>query len=219
MPISLVTVKNDAENRFHDIDTMFSILNTTTKVDKITILKSSLILMHYNAIEGIFSNLLKEYFDLIAQNKLQIHDLPGKLQGTIFSYHLKKIGQNTKKLQKFYLCDKKELCCLSYLEINNYLNLFSGNLDSKLIKAISKELGVDLPNKFDEPLLQKIKNYRNQLAHGESKFSNACQELTTNEIEKINKTVKAYMTDLITCYEEFLTRLMSKCKQNTTTKE
>lgn len=208
MEINLISVKNDANNRFQDIDCMFTILKNNPKTNEQIILKSSVMIMLYNAIEGIFSNLLTEFFDIMKQKKIQIDILPQKLQNTIFTYHLKKIGQNHKELQRFSQYDSQKLCCLSYLEINNYLNLFSGNLDGKSIKATSDKLGVDLPNKLQEPALFEIKIYRQKLAHGEKRFSNTCQDITSQELNDIYQKVKTYLTELILIYESSLNRIL-----------
>lgn len=206
MEISLLSVRNDAKKRFEDIQTMFIILENNEKVDCQLVLKSSLILMMYNALEGVFSNILTELFDIIHQKSLCIDNLPEKLQTTIYTYYLKKIGQNTRKLKKYIGYDSIQLCEISYLEINKYLKLFSGNLDSHSIRKISCELGIDLPKELDEPVLLKIKNYRNKLAHGETKFSDVCQDITYDEMKDICKKIKKYLENVIDTYENFIKR-------------
>ena len=62
MPIKLLSVKNDLKKRFEDIQAMMDILEKNKKVDFQLVLKSSLILMLYNAVEGTMSNLLIELF-------------------------------------------------------------------------------------------------------------------------------------------------------------
>lgn len=69
MPIKLLGVRNDLKRRFEDIDTMIYILNSNEKVDNQLILKSSLMLMLYNAVEGTMSNLLTDFFDIIHKKK------------------------------------------------------------------------------------------------------------------------------------------------------
>lgn len=207
MDVSLLSIRNDAKKRFEDIRIMFTILDKNEKVDCQLILKSSLILMIYNAVEGVFSNLLTELFDVIQQKKLQINILPDRLQKTIYTYYLKKIGQDPQKFKKYYGYNSIKLCALSYLEINKYLKLFSGNLDAQSIRNISFKLGIDLPKKLDEPVLLKIKNYRNKLAHGETKFSDTCQDITFDEMKKISQRIERYLEEIIDIYEDFLGRL------------
>lgn len=209
MQINLFSIKNGTKERFEDIRIMLDILEEKEKVNRQLILKSSLVLMIYNAVEGTISNLLVELFDIICQNKLQIGKLPKNLQMTIFTYYAKKIGQDPQKLKNLYYCDSAQLCSLSYLEINKYLNLFSGNLDSRSIRKISSKVGINLPNGIDEPLLLNVKNFRNKLAHGETTFRNTCQDITLGEIEKISKCVEQYLEKVISSYEYFLNTLIA----------
>lgn len=90
MPIKLLSVKNDLKKRFEDIQAMMDILEKNKKVDFQLVLKSSLILMLYNAVEGTMSNLLIELFDNINSRNISINNLPKNLQETIYKFYLKK---------------------------------------------------------------------------------------------------------------------------------
>lgn len=92
MPIKLLSVKNDLKKRFEDIQAMMDILEKNKKVDFQLVLKSSLILMLYNAVEGTMSNLLTELFDNINSRNISINNLPKSLQETIYKFYLKKSG-------------------------------------------------------------------------------------------------------------------------------
>ena len=184
MPIKLLSVKNDLKKRFEDIQAMMDILEKNKKVDFQLVLKSSLILMLYNAVEGTMSNLLTELFDNINSRNISINNLPKSLQETIYKFYLKKIGDSVEKLKNFNNYNDIEICDISYLEINKYLKLFSGNLDSRSIKKLSLKLGIILSDKMNEPTLLQVKNIRNQLAHGETRFGNICQDITLEESKK-----------------------------------
>lgn len=207
MEIELLRVRNDKNSRFEDIQIMLSLLHESKKIDYQLLIKSSLILMLYNSIEGTISNLLTELFDAIHQKNLSMDLLPNKLQNTINKYYLKKIGDSPKKLKEYYECDTVTLCSLSYLEINKYLRLFSGNLDSHSIRNISSDLGIQLRKGIDEPVLLKIKNCRNKLAHGETKFRNTCQDITENDIQSMVQKVGLYLEEVINEYQNFLNRI------------
>ena len=163
--------------------------------------------MLYNALEGTMSNLLTELFDNITSKKISIENLPENLQETIYKFHLKKIGDQVEKLRTFNNYNGIEICNVSYLEINKYLKLFSGNLDSRSIKKLSLKLGVALSDKVDEPALLKVKNIRNKLAHGETKFSNTCQDITLDESKDLCNKVKKYLGNVIDQYEVFLNKI------------
>lgn len=207
MAIKLLSVRNDIEKRFEDIQVMIDIIEKNKRVDFQLVLKSSLILMLYNALEGTMSNLLTELFDNITSKKISIENLPENLQETIYKFHLKKIGDQVEKLRTFNNYNGIEICNVSYLEINKYLKLFSGNLDSRSIKKLSLKLGVALSDKVDEPALLKVKNIRNKLAHGETKFSNTCQDITLDESKDLCNKVKKYLGNVIDQYEVFLNKI------------
>lgn len=207
MKTNLLSVRNDINNRFRDIQTMLDILDKNQTVDCQVVLKSSLMLMFYNVVEGTISNLLTELFDTIVKRNLTMEYLPNKLQNTLYTYHLKKIGNDFNKLKEFNKYDSLKLCNITYLEISRYLKLFSGNLDARTIRDISKKVGIDLPDIIDEPCLLIIKSARNKLAHGEAKFSNACQDITLNEMKKMCRKLEEYLYRVICEYESFLDRL------------
>ena len=207
MAIKLLSVRNDIEKRFEDIQVMIDIIEKNKRVDFQLVLKSSLILMLYNALEGTMSNLLTELFDNITSKKISIENLPENLQETIYKFHLKKIGDKVTMLRDFSTYDNIDICNVSYLEINKYLKLFSGNLDSRSIKDVSSMLGIVLSDKIDEPALLRVKNIRNKLAHGETKFSNTCQDITLEELEKLCDKVKKYLKTVIDQYETFLNNI------------
>ena len=209
MAIKLLSVRNDIEKRFEDIQVMIDIIEKNKRVDFQLVLKSSLILMLYNALEGTMSNLLTELFDNITSKKISIENLPENLQETIYKFHLKKIGDQVEKLRTFNNYNGIEICNVSYLEINKYLKLFSGNLDSRSIKKLSLKLGVALSDKVDEPALLKVKNIRNKLAHGETKFSNTCQDITLDESKDLCNKVKKYLGNVIDQYEVFLNKIQT----------
>lgn len=207
MKTNLLSVRNDTKNRFEDIQIMIDTLDKNSSVCCQLVLKSSLMLMIYNVVEGTISNLLTELFDTIVKTNLTMEVLPDKLQNTIYTYHLKKIGEDSKKLKEFSEYNSMKMCNISYLEISKYLKLFSGNLDARKIKNISKKVGIDLPDTIDEPCLLNVKSARNKLAHGEAKFSNACQDITLDEMKNMCKKVEEYLNKVICEYEHFLGRL------------
>lgn len=196
MPNNLLSVKNDMKRRYEDIEMMENILEENPKVDNQLILKSSLMLMVYNMVEGTMSNLLMEYFDYIHSQNIHISSLPTDFQHTIQSYLNKKNSSNCVNGDCIFE--------LSYSEITKYLKLFSGNLDSRSIREVCKKVGVVLSENIKEPVLLIVKNNRNKLAHGETRFNNTCQDITLREIKKICNKTREYLEKVIEEYEKCL---------------
>lgn len=202
MQISLLSVRNDMERRYEDIKMMENVLESNQKVDTQLILKSSLMLMIYNMVEGTMSNLLMEYFDYIHAENISISSLPNGFQHTIQSY-LDKRNRGSTNVEN----SSDTIFELSYSEMTKYLKLFSGNLDSRSIRELCEKVGVDLPENIKEPVLLIVKNNRNKLAHGETRFNNTCQDITLDEIKKICNKTQEYLQKIINEYERCLNNI------------
>lgn len=202
MQSNLLFVRNDMKRRYEDIKMMESILERNQKVDAQLILKSSLMLMIYNMVEGTMSNLLMEYFDYIHAKNISINSLSNELQHTIQLYLERKKSKSNDKENSSGIAFE-----LSYSEITKYLKLFSGNLDSRSIRKVCKRVGVDLADNIKEPVLLVVKNNRNKLAHGETRFNNTCQDITLDEIEEICNKTQEYLHKVIDEYERCLNSL------------
>lgn len=212
----LIAARNDLESRFNDMDLMIRILelDENKKIENQLLLKSSLLLMVYNAIEGTMSNLLTELFDSVCEKKLPVDKLPEAFQNLIYKYHLKRIGSKENELKKLYESEKEKICEISYLELSRYLKLFSGNLDAREIRKISENIGIQIVNKESDKFLLIVKNKRNSLAHGEKTFVNASQDITLDEIKKNINSVKNHMEYIIEEYEKFIDKILkSNIKQ------
>lgn len=198
MQNKLQAVKNDLDNRARDIKQMMIVgYESNSKVISQVILKSSLLLMIYNAVEGTMGNLLMEYFDIVRQKNEPIDSFPKQFRNTIYKYYLKKICEKSTELERFHNYDKRELTQVSYSDITKYLKLYSGNLDSRLINDIMNKIGVILPADLKEPVLLQVKNYRNKLAHGEITFGNASQAITIKELNEVWEKTFHYLERII----------------------
>lgn len=98
------------------------------------ILKSAMILMLYNAIEGTMKNILETFFDTIKRNNVNIDRLNGELQERLYKHHLCLINNNPSKLKKFKNISADDVGKFTYDELNKYNKFFSGNLDARAIK-------------------------------------------------------------------------------------
>lgn len=200
------SVKKYTKERLDDIKIMMNIIDDNYgNIDYQLVLKSSVILMIYNSIEGTMSTLMEALFDSLNRNKLSLKNLPEKLKKIILEYHLKTIGKKADKLEGFAKNYNEKNCAISYLEINKYFKLFSGNLDSRSIKEISKKFGISFT--LEEPFLLKVKNIRNSLSHGEKSFLVACQDYTVNELKEGLEKTRTYLDKLIETYGQFIQRL------------
>lgn len=145
--------------RNNDINIMLSHMDSCKKAVDSTIFKSSIMLMLYNEIEGTFSNILSELFDYIIDENIDFDILHSKIKNVYLEYYNRKIANNLAEL--LYFRNNPDLKSVGYLELNKYLKLYSGNLDDRQIREISKRLGVPISNEIIGDNLVKIKNCRN----------------------------------------------------------
>jgi len=81
----------------------------------------------------------------------------------------------------------------SYENFKKQIQLYSGNLDAKEIRDVSKKFDVNYVGASNDKLLLYIKNIRNKLAHGEVKYSEACRDKTDKEIKDCVDAAYSYM--------------------------
>ena len=192
------------DQRNADIAVMVTHMDNCAKIVDTTIFKSSIMLMLYNEIEGTFSNILEGLFDYIIDQNIDFNLLHNKIQSIYLEYHCKKIGGNISKLKSFH--NNQDLKNIDYLELNKYLKLYSGNLDARQIKDISKRIGITLDDAVSGEKLLVVKNCRNKLAHGEVSFQEACRDFSEDDIKKIIVEVYAFLNMLISSYNNFISR-------------
>lgn len=187
-----------------DIEIMLSYMDNCEKIVDSTIYKSSIMLMLYNEIEGTFSNVLSELFGYIIDENIDFDRLHNKIKNIYLEYYNKKTNNNLAELLSFH--NNSDLKNVDYLELNKYLRLYSGNLDARQIREISKRLGVPISNEIIGDSLVKIKNCRNRLAHGEMSFQEACRNYSEREIHSLSNETISFLEMILKDYNNFVCR-------------
>jgi hypothetical protein len=194
------------EDRFKEINILRNLCKNSQKIEETTILKSSIVLLLYNTIEGSFSSILESLFNFISDNKMEITKLNKGLQKIYYKYYIVCIGNNPSEFSKIRM--KPDLTDVSFKNITEKLKLFSGNLDAQKIREISLSIGIGIPKKIKKvqigDKLLFIKNLRNKLAHGECSFSDACRDITLEEIDDICVDAKKFIDKVIERFSDFV---------------
>ncbi|MDF9407039.1 MAE_28990/MAE_18760 family HEPN-like nuclease [Pelotomaculum isophthalicicum JI] len=73
----------------------------------------------------------------------------------------------------------------------------SGNLDAKKIKAICDKHRIRYTLQNKGVSLEKVKNFRNDLAHGDVSFSECARDLTIDDLETIKDEVLIFLDDIL----------------------
>lgn len=188
---SLIEKESEVSNVINLLET--TALNNQTSV----ILKSSIMLMLYNAIEATMTELLETVHEQIAYEKFS--DLSKNLQDIMLEYFWtakpnKHVYDTFLDLESFPFFD----------DYTKKINLFSGNLDARKINEILQKYGIDCIKSDKKDKLLEIKSKRNQLAHGELSFKIACRDLTIEDVKRLKDAVYECLKEMCNNTEEYL---------------
>lgn len=195
--MDIYTFLNERER---DINAMV-LLCKSCKVGEAVLIKSSIVLLAYNTLEGCYTKLNKEIFSFIAENHIPVNKLNVELQNIYYRYY-RKIIKDTESLRRFY--ENKDIASVTYDEICDKVTLFSGNLDARFIREFSKkQIGISRISTVSGQKIVYIKNLRNKLAHGEITFQDAVKDKTLKEIEEMCEDCINFLKVVIKSYEDF----------------
>lgn len=213
--------------KFESIDIVINILkrgneencqeSLISNIDGQLVLKSALILMYYNAIEGTMNNLINAFFDTIVVRNMKVSSLPKKLQKIYCISHLKKSNQEVSEdnIQDMIINHINDVRICDYKELYPNITFYSGNLDSQGIINVIKKLGFNLEgSQFHVSSLKIIKDKRNALAHGDVEFHEACRIITVEDMEKMRSDLNTYLYNLIDKFEIEINNLIQSTQKN-----
>lgn len=209
-------IKEDFEDKIQEIEIFFELLENIDseeiclKDDSILadlnkILKASFFLMLYNLIESIMRESVVAIYDRIDSDGILFNQLGEQLRKKILGDCKKShIGLDTlhnetsndiaRELLKASLSEKK---------------LFSGNIDNDLIKNTAQQYGFSYrtdPNRTKRgEKLRTIKDYRNDLAHGNTTFSKVGRTYSLSQLKEFKEETIAYMEKIIDNIDYYLT--------------
>ena len=164
-------------------------------------LRASGFLLLYNLVEATMRNGIDAIFD--------------ELQGEGVSYdqirpELKKIVlKNLKKRNPYKLVSSIESISLDIITVGfDKQDLFSGNVDGKLIRNIAKNYGfspnTDYGKTGNGKDLRRIKENRNDLAHGFKSFAEVGKAKGADELIEIKNKVVQYLREILENIEQYL---------------
>ncbi|WP_296508424.1 MAE_28990/MAE_18760 family HEPN-like nuclease [Rhodoferax sp.] len=157
-------------------------------------LKANLLLLLYSAMEATLIQLLDEMHDVIGANCSSADDLNAQLLRLV----LRTVKKDAKakvlssaaplhtSLFRYWMDDWKSRTSGKDKRVDG----ISGSVDSLVIYEQLKKFGVVSPTPDDRPpahltdqALQKVKNNRNELAHGEKSFTDLGRDLAVPALE------------------------------------
>jgi len=179
--------------------------------DLIHILKANAYLIIYNLIESTVCNAIE---DIHTKIKTETALCADKLNIELAKRAFKKVNEQT--ISQANLSNKT----VGAFIVEEWLNdhdkvilsnknpLFSGNVDAKKLREIAALYGFSSETNRtvtrNGQALAKIKQTRNNLAHGSDSFKNRGQETSVDELRTIKNEVIAYLDQMLTNIENYI---------------
>lgn len=164
-------------------------------------LKASGFLLLYNLVESTMRNAIEAIFDELKSQNVSFDEVRPELKKIVL--------KNFKKLNSDKILLNITVISLDIISACfNKEDLFSGNIDGKLIKAIANEYGFSYTT---DPIktgngsdLLTIKSNRNDLAHGIKSFAEIGRDKSADELLKIKNKVIRYLRQILLNIEKYL---------------
>lgn len=214
-------IKNDLEIRKHEAENYVQSIKSIeqgnfvtedTSINRtqlLTSMKSSVLIMLYNAIESTITRCLSKVYEVIKQSTIKYNELIPDIQKIVLVYYENAIlncsdtnGKASLKFEEIELINGNNDFMFSFDDISKNYSMYSGNLDSKQIKKIFEKHGVTFEKKCSEA--QTIKDYRNQLAHGEKSFEEVGRDVSSQQLDVYCEKIFDYLDSVIDKFIDYV---------------
>lgn len=174
-----------------------------------TIVKANALLMLYNLVESTFVNSIEYLYNALRDDGITYSKTSSEIQQIwlnhkFYNAYDKKAHFDTYKNTAVKIVNS--IISNAPLELNRRAANVSGNLDADKIRNVCKDHGIP----FETPkechggqILTKLREQRNQLAHGTISFAECGRELTTTDLYNIKKEVEIFLQGFIRAIEEY----------------
>ena len=169
-------------------------------------LRASAYLMLYNLVEATMTNAIDAIHQHIAGEQVGFDELKEDVRKIAIKGLRKAVSSDTpSELLDAAIPISSALIWLGF----DKKDLFSGNLDGRLIKDKAKEYGFQLADhdkaaSRDGVRLLNVKTKRNELAHGGISFEDCGQDNSVDEIVAIFDEIKIYIKAVLDGISEYL---------------
>lgn len=159
-------------------------------------LKANSFLLLYNLVESTVKNAIEAIFDDLQANRIAFDACRKELR-RIMLLNLKK--RDIDKLLPLVANLANDLARVTFSKDE----LFSGNVDARLIRKTALKYGFLEPSKRSGNLLT-VKDNRNDLSHGNKTFGEVGREYDFTRLDSIRKEVTEYLEELIVNIEQYI---------------
>ncbi|MEG4283746.1 MAE_28990/MAE_18760 family HEPN-like nuclease [Microcoleus sp. A006_D1] len=164
-------------------------------------LKANGFLLLYNLVESTMRNAIEAIFDELTNQTISFDQLKPKIK-IIVLQNLKNCSPNKINLQINQISTDIITATFDREE------LFSGNVDARLIKEIAEKYGFSYKTEFTRTKngqnLVVVKSNRNDLAHGVKSFEEVGRDNTIEELLEIKNEVIEYLRQILEHIKTYL---------------
>lgn len=213
----MITIHEVYDDRKAEIEFYFSVMlevndeskNTINTIDNqrfFRIMKSNFLLMLYNLVEATFTTGMMELYEQVATEGCSYSSVIDELQEIWRNSKVKEIYKASSGLTTYTNRVKAivdDITQNTPMILGKWMLGVNGNLNARLIKKICDNHRIRYQVTDDKYALEKVKQKRNSLAHGDESFSRCSRDITLNDLEIIKDSVLLFMEEIIQGIEKY----------------
>lgn len=216
-------LRNIFSDRKKEIDLYFELIDFLGNVEMISgdsdyilcnkdierIIKAHSLLMLYNLVESTLVSGIEEVYSVLKQDEIKYNDVRQEIREIWFNYKFSNTYDKKSNFDTYKKTAKKIISSIMReepIDLNRRATGISGNLDANSIRDVCKKHGIQF-NSSEECnggyKLTKVKEQRNQLAHGTLSFVECGRDFTINDLHEIKKEVENFLEEFIVALESY----------------
>ena len=183
-----------------------------TSVTKINtpVLRATVILSLYNIVEATITQTLTRLHEEINSSKVNYNNLNKDLKDLALVYfykHKAKKANIHDSLEVLHhtvdLLRGKGFFSVDYKSMSESYQLYSGNLDARIIRKVMGKYGITISEACGSKL-QKIKDGRNTLAHGNKSFEEFGRDILLPSLRIYYADVESFLAEVVKESDSFI---------------
>lgn len=194
----MISIKSELVDKKEESGQMLAMIEDAASsrggVVRSAILKSAYVIMLYNAIEATMSLVFERIHEEIS--RVNYVDLSPELKLIWVDFFF---ANQSSKTFKAHLdgAINKNLTLPFLREFTEKIKLFSGNLDARKLDQLLKKYGIGSLSTADRGKLLIIKTKRNKIAHGELSFKEGCRNMTSAELQGLQRATFSALDSIV----------------------
>ncbi|MEE4156633.1 MAE_28990/MAE_18760 family HEPN-like nuclease [Pseudomonas viridiflava] len=206
----MYSIKQDMNLRLSETTDLLNLISSiesghvtsSTKINT-PVLRATVILSLYNIVEATITQALTRLHEEINSSKVNYNNLNKNLKDLALVYfykHKAKKANIHDSLDVLHhtvdLLRGKGFFSVDYKDMTESYQLYSGNLDAKIIRKVMGKYGITISETYGSKL-QAIKNGRNALAHGNKSFEEFGRDILLPSLRIYYTDVENFLAEVV----------------------